>query len=267
MQMKKKTNQPSVNSLSSKLQTNRRWLNRGHLRTTTSDRSGGSMPVCPLLCSLRKLYSRQGLHTTKKAHKCTFSVRGGRFFSSSKPSPHRNSPHRNAVPEAKVLTGVAQWEGNQTIPFFYGLAGRQGGPLTFQPLICITPFQSGEKESSRTIYSSPSVIHGFVCCLLDASPWLLINAGNIWTVQIEILSDFFSGAVTFILNVQLIFNREKMVINVDSVGWILASDVDILHSNVSRSHCEVYFEHKKKYISQQKPIRHCSWRVCVFVFH
>ena len=92
---------------SSKLHTN--WLIE--LRPFVDDnlrQKAESMPVCPLLCSLRNPYSRQGPHTTKKAHKCTFSVRGGFFSPSSKPSPHRNSPHRNIVPEAKVLTGVAQ---------------------------------------------------------------------------------------------------------------------------------------------------------------
>lgn len=31
---------------------------------------------------------------------------------------------------------------------------------------------------------------GVVSCLLDVSPWLLINTGNTWTGQIEILSGF-----------------------------------------------------------------------------
>lgn len=133
-------NQPSLDTKSSKLHTNR--LSWGHLRTQTSNRSWvNQCSVCPLLRSLRSLYSHQDLDMTKKAHKCTLSVREGWFFSSSKPSPHRNSPHRSAVPEAKVLTGVAQWGGNQTSPFFFWLPGRQGGLLTYKSLIWIPPLQ------------------------------------------------------------------------------------------------------------------------------
>lgn len=125
-------------------------LSRGHLRTTTSDRRGESMP-CLSTSSLIKepLFTSGSVYDKESSQVHIFSPRRGGSFSSSKPSPHRHSPHRNAVPEAKVLTGVAQWEGNQTRPFFFnGLARRQGGPLTYQSLIRITPFQL-RKEGSR----------------------------------------------------------------------------------------------------------------------
>lgn len=156
-------NQPSLDTKSSKLHTNR--LSWGHLRTQTSNRSWvNQCSVCPLLRSLRSLYSHQDLDMTKKAHKCTLSVREGWFFSSSKPSPHRNSPHRSAVPEAKVLTGVAQWGGNQTSPFFFLTAWPTGRPaylqvLNLNPTLAVLEGWRG----SSTVYSSSLVIQGFVC--------------------------------------------------------------------------------------------------------
>lgn len=37
------------------------------------------------------------------------------------------------MPEAKVLTGVAQWEGNQTIPFFKAWQADRGARLPTGP--------------------------------------------------------------------------------------------------------------------------------------
>lgn len=54
-----------------------------------------------------------------------FQSEDGGFPPPQSPPSHWNSPHRNGVPEAKVLTGVAQWEANQMIPtpsFFLSLS-------------------------------------------------------------------------------------------------------------------------------------------------
>lgn len=127
--------------------------------------------VCPLLRSLRSFYSHQDLYMTKKAHKCTVSVREGWFFSSSKLSSNRNSPHRIMVAEDKVLTGIAEWRGNQTSSFFKGwLVDREAcfpsSPLSVSHLSC-----SGAERESLTVHFSSLAIWGFVFPLMDVNPW------------------------------------------------------------------------------------------------
>lgn len=58
--------------------------------------------------------------------------------------------------------------GKSNESLFYGLAGRQAGPLTYKSLICITPFQFKKKASQPYC---PFIIFsdsGFVSCLLDS---------------------------------------------------------------------------------------------------
>lgn len=181
-------NQPSLDSCPQSC-TVTGWLSWGHLRTTTSDRRGNQCRVCPLLCSLRNLYSRQGLCMTKKAHKCTFSVRGGCFFLLLKALPSSKFASQKRCARGQSLDRGSPVRGKSNESLFYGPARRQGSPLTYQSLICITPFQL-RKRGSLTVHSSSLVIQDFVSSLLDVSPWLLINTGNTWTVQIEILSGY-----------------------------------------------------------------------------
>lgn len=132
-----------------------------------------SMLVCPLFCSLRNSYSHQDPHTTKKAHKCTFSVRGGCFFLLLKALPSSKFASQKHHARGQRLDRGSPVRGKSNDSLFQGLAGRQGGPLTYQSLICITPLQFREK---RRRPSYPFIIFsdsGF--CLLPAGHKSLVT--------------------------------------------------------------------------------------------
>lgn len=115
-----------------------------------------------------------------------FQSEDGGFPPPQSPPSHWNSPHRNGVPEAKVLTGVAQWEANQMIPtpsFFSlslslthnGATGQQWDSFTFRSLICITPFWFRRKgrQAGRRPYHPFIIFRESGLCLLPVGKSLV----------------------------------------------------------------------------------------------
>lgn len=151
------------------------------------------MPVCPLLCSLNELYSDPNLCTTKKAHKCTFSLRLRLLFLLKSCLSHWNSLHINDMPEAIVLTGVAQWVANETTfslclshthslsSWLYLLSSVACLPNLSKSVLHLSSF--GVNEGTLALHLSFSLTRGL---LLDMSPWSHIKSDNTWTVQIEV---------------------------------------------------------------------------------
>lgn len=145
------------------------------------------MPVCPLLCSLKDLYSHPNLRTTKKAHKCIFSLRRRLLFLLKSCPSHWNSLHINDMPEAIVLTGVAQWAVNETTLS----PSLSSWPYLLSSVACLPNLSKsvsylsslGVNEDALALHSSFSVTRGL---LLDTSPWSHIKSDNTWTVQIEV---------------------------------------------------------------------------------
>lgn len=81
------------------------WMSRGHLRTATSEGRAGWLGINAVFVHFSahwgtSIHIRVALWQRKltSAH---FQSEDGDFSS----SPHPNAPHRDAVPEAKVLTG------------------------------------------------------------------------------------------------------------------------------------------------------------------
>ena len=104
------------------------WLSWGHLRTTTSDGTRNQCRVCPLFCSLRNPYSRQGLYMTKKAHKCTFSVRGGWFFLLLKALPSSKFASQKRCARGQSLDRGSPVRGKSNESVFCSRALRHGAP-------------------------------------------------------------------------------------------------------------------------------------------
>lgn len=147
-----------IGQLSSKLHTDTvDWVEAIRGRRPRTGWGGGSMQCLSTSLLIKEpLFTSGSVYDKERSQVHIFSPRRAFFCSSSKPSPHRHSPHRNTVPEAKVLTGVAQWEGNQTSPFLTAWQADRGAPLTYKSpnLYHAAAFQ----EEKRGSFYCPSVI-------------------------------------------------------------------------------------------------------------
>lgn len=117
------------------------WLSRGHLRTTTSDRGGESMPCLSTSLLIKEpLFTSGSAYDKESSQLHIFSLR--RVVSlllKALPSSKFASQKRSA--RGQSLDRGSPVRGKSNGSLFDGRARGQEGPLTYKSLIYITPLQ------------------------------------------------------------------------------------------------------------------------------